>query len=939
MTPEAFEAVHNFIRFSMEAQEKMGKRFTEEDLEQEIHKGESFLGIKLEKDEYSALKRRLESRFKIKHTLSSIIYNDYEDIPDWYSHFTPASEYFWNRYRTHLISFEKLPLPSVNLLGEKTLVELMNCLSNPNIEPEKPIFRRGLVIGDVQSGKTATYGGLICKAADAGYKVVILLTGTTESLRKQTQERMEEGIIGFTIRVDKKGTKQKSFNRVGVGLDNEEIRAMAYTSYQDDFVGSSDTLLSTLGSHKNLVMFIVKKNVTVLEKLLNWLVELNKNVLDGLIHVPLLLIDDEADNASINTKMDKSSPTKTNALIRQICTAFNNSTYVGFTATPFANVFIDPDTTEQMTSADLFPEHFIYVLPTPSNYIGAKKIFYKDGENHSMLKPITDIDEPDVETLKAMEPEERFSRKLYYKHPKEWEGELPDSLTESIYCYMVANAVRDLRGDSKAPRTMMINVSRFVKVQRYLKKQVEEIVNSIHRAVDCDFHENNKKNRGLPVYQKFVEVWNRHFGNLGLDQEFVINKKVLLDAIDKIQVVIVNSDKDSMKLDYKKYPSMRIIAIGGLALSRGLTLKGLMTSYFYRNTSTFDVLMQMGRWFGYRPNYDDLCQIWTSHTSARWYEEITRSTEELKDDIRQMFEEKMTPKEFGIKVRDESDDLQITAYNKMRTSFKRTEYLTFWGNLVETPYASLIPQNNINSYDAVKLLVQRLYASGYSARTYEGSASKHKTKVFYDVPIDFITFFLSKIEVSRFNAKFDTKTIQEFLNDNYSGKLGKWDISIQSGSGEEIIDYGHGVKINSAKRDMFVSNNHICFTGRGTLGGPTDGYVGITPQQREAAKKAMEEAKRAAGEKPTKGASNYTWFKYISDRKPLLVIYSIKHSGDEGDDAINKYLREIGDTPVMGFGIGFPANVSADSTQKKYRVNKVFQRQVLESEFEETEEE
>ena len=138
---------------------------------------------------------------------------------------------------------------------------------------------------------------------------------------------------------------------------------------------------------------------------------------------------------------------------------------------------------------------------------------------------------------------------------------------------------------------------------------------------------------------------------------------------------------------------------------------------------------------------------------------------------------------------------------------------------------------------------------------------------------------------------------------------------------------------------MFVSNNHICFTGRGTLGGPTDGYVGITPKQRDAAKRAMEDAKRAAGEKQTKGASNYTWFKYISDRKPLLVIYSIKHSGGDGDDDINKYLREIGDIPVMGFGIGFPANVSADSTQKKYRVNKVFQRQVLESEFEETEEE
>ena len=939
MTPEAFEDVHSFIQFSMLVQEKMGARFTEEDLENEIKKGETYLGIKFQEDEYNALKRRLESRFKIKHTLSSVIYNNYDDIPDWYSNFTPKDEFFWQRYRKHLITFEKLPLPSVNLLGEKTLVQLMNCLSNPNIDPVVPIFRRGLVIGDVQSGKTATYGGLICKAADAGYKAVILLTGTTESLRKQTQERMEEGIIGMTIRVDKKGTKQKTFNKVGVGLLDDEIRAIAYTSYQDDFVGGSDTLLTTLGSHKSLVLFIVKKNVTVLEKLRTWLVELNKSVQDGLIHVPLLLIDDEADNASINTKNDKSSPTKTNALIRQICTAFNNSTYVGFTATPFANVFIDPDTTEQMTSADLFPEHFIYVLPTPSNYIGAMKIFYPNGEYRSMLKFITDIDEPDVEELKEMEPEERFSRLLYYKHPKEWEGELPDSLTESIYCYMVANAVRDLRGDSKAPRTMMINVSRFVKVQKYLKRQVDDIVSEIHRAVDCDFYDDNSKNQNMPVYRRFVEVWNKHFKHLGLDQEFVINKKVLFNAIDKIQVIIVNSDKDSMKLDYKTYPSMRIIAIGGLALSRGLTLKGLMTSYFYRNTSTFDVLMQMGRWFGYRPNYEDLCHIWTSHTSARWYEEITKSTEELKDDIRQMFDEKMTPKEFGIKVRDESSELQITAYNKMRASFKRTEYLTFWGSLIETPYSSLIASNNAKNVAVVKTMVQRLYAAGYKATPSVETPDKYKTKVFSDVPVDFVSYLLSQIEVSKFNAKFNTKTILEFLGDNSGAKLSKWDISIQSGSGNEVIDYGHGVEVHNANRDMIVSNNHICFTGRGTLGGPTDGCVGITPEQRNDAKEAMKAAKRAAKEPLSKGTPNYTWFKYISERKPLLIVYSIKHSGNGTESKLSDYLSSIGNDPILGFAIGFPANGNADSTQKKYRVNKTFQRQVLEEEYEDPEEE
>ena len=384
---------------------------------------------------------------------------------------------------------------------------------------------------------------------------------------------------------------------------------------------------------------------------------------------------------------------------------------------------------------------------------------------------------------------------------------------------------------------------------------------------------------------------------------------------------------------------MRIIAIGGLALSRGLTLKGLMTSYFYRNTSTFDVLMQMGRWFGYRPNYDDLCQIWTSHTSARWYEEITKSTEELKDDIRQMFEEKMTPQEFGIKVRDESNELQITAYNKMRTSFKRVEYLTYWGSLVETPYASLIASQNAKNFAAVKTMVQRLYATGYQAESIADSKDKHKTKVFYDVPVDFITYLLSQIEVSKFNAKFNTNTILEFLSDNTGQKLGTWDISIQSGSGDDSIDYGHGVTVYNANRDMIITNNHICFTGRGTLGGPTDGCVGITSKQRDKAKEAMKAAKLAAKEPIGKGIPSNTWFKYISERNPLLIIYSIKHSGTGTERKLTDYLTAIGDDPILGFAIGFPANGNADSAQKKYRVNKTFQRQVMEEEFEESEEE
>ena len=929
-----------FISFKIDMKIKLGATFTEDNLATEIESAINEFNIETDDEDYSFIKRALEYRFKIKHTAATYIFNDYEDVRDWYTNFTPQDEFFWGRYRNHLLTHEKLNINSVNILESETLMNLMNCLGNPNDEFEGQRLRRGLVIGDVQSGKTATYGGLICKAADAGYKVVILLTGVTESLRKQTQERMEEGIIGFTVRVDSKGKKIKTIKKVGVGLDNQPPRATAYTSYQDDFVGDSDNIIATLNAHKSLVLFVVKKNVAVLTKLYNWLLGQNQDVLDGLIHIPMLMIDDEADNASINTKKDKLDPTKTNKVIRQICNSFNNATYVGFTATPFANVFIDPDTTEEMENADLFPEHFIYILPTPSNYIGAKKIFYEDGPCRSMLKYITDIDEPDDEDIKNTPPSIANDWPLYYKHQKEWKGSFPDSLEESVYCYMIANAVRDIRGDIAQPRTMMINISRFVKVQKYIKEHIEQLYSDIHTAVNVDFSENNAENVGKAVYDKFVTAWNKHYKHLGIDQKKVINKSTLLSAIDKMQVIVVNSDKSSMKLDYKTNPSLRIIAVGGLALSRGLTLKGLMTSYFYRNTATFDVLMQMGRWFGYRYNYEDLCQIWTSHTSARWYEEITKSTEELKDDIRRMFDERMTPKEFGLRVRDESSELQITAASKMRNSFNREEFFTFWGGLFETPYCSKNPKNNKKNVAAVNKLISDLNSHGIDFRNNTGTDDEQKTKVAKDVPVDFVMKFLSSIETSIYNQKFDPRTITTFIKEEFCSKLEKWDIAIHSGSMPQTIQYANGLCIHPAKRQIFMSNGHICFTGRGTLGGPTDGYIGLLPNQVIEAKNKFETYKRSQNEPLPRSYPNSVWFKYIEDRKPLLIIYSVRPdtSAIESGEKIKDYLEEIGNDPILGFAIGFPANGSLTTTSKKYKVNTTYMRQLFEQTGEEDEE-
>ena len=486
---------------------------TLENIKPKIENIITFLGIECDEDDKKKLLEEIEYREKITHVLGDVIYDDYE-LKKWYFNENIEDNYFWERYYRYLKEQGSIDDKSINLLHEKTLPDIMNCLYNPKEDFDGKRLKRGLIIGDVQSGKTATYSGLICKAADAGYKVVILLAGITESLRQQTQERIDEGIVGYTIR---KVNKQIREGRVGVGKDNKQRRASSFTTCVKDFVRGSNLISTTLSDHNSLVLFVVKKNVSVLTKLHDWLKNQNMDVRTNSINHPMLLIDDEADNASVNTKKDNTDPTKTNAIIRKICNLFQTANYVGFTATPFANVFIDPDSVDSMKNADLFPEHFIYTLPTPSSYIGADKIFYKDKKYYRNLRFITDIEEPDYtsdeyrEYLKNIDELNRGT--FYYRHTKEWNGVLPDSLKESIYCYYLANVVRDLRGHGAKPRSMLINMSRFVKVQSVIKEHVDKIQNEFIRTIKFDFDDDSSKNVKLSLYKKLEQLWNKHFNN------------------------------------------------------------------------------------------------------------------------------------------------------------------------------------------------------------------------------------------------------------------------------------------------------------------------------------------------------------------------------------------------------------------------------------------
>lgn len=946
MTESQYTILKQFTRTFIDLSLSQGKELKLEDIDSYIN--QAVMLSKLDCDE--AAKTRLfidmEYEYKIVHNKGQAIFNDYGEKREWYSNLKMQDNFFWSRYKDYLINHSSISRISINLLDDITLPDIMNCLGNPNDALDKPRLRRGLIIGDVQSGKTATYTGLICKAADAGYKVVILLTGITENLRRQTQERIDEGIVGITL---KKEGKIEKYPRVGVGLDNKQIKATSVTSTLNDFVGNCNKITMSLASN-SLVLFVIKKNVSVLQRLFNWLREQNIDPVKGYVNVPMLLIDDEADNASVNTRKDETDPTRTNKLIRQICNLFMNSTYVGFTATPFANVFIDPDSVDAMQHADLFPEHFIYALEAPSNYVGADKIFYPEGTFYHNLRYITDITEPDYASeeykdLVQNNLEVLNSGTFYYKHKKEWDGILPNSLRESILCFCLANVVRDLRGQSKEPRSMLVNMSRFIHVQKVITGHVAEWFEALFNDIRVNFNEDASKNHHLPLYGELRSLWEKHFSQVN-DVTFarVSQKATLLAALEKIEVKMVNGSKQSASLNYKENPSLRVIAIGGLALSRGLTLEGLMVSYFYRNTATFDVLMQMGRWFGYRRGYEDLFQIWTSHTSALWYAEVAKASAELKNDIREMFDQQLTPKDFGIKVRDNCDELQITASNKMRTAVSKDMMYSFYGNIYDTPYiTSKIEHNKINM-QRVQELASELFAQGYSLRFTDykkvnkdvNDTSDGSSRYFADVPKEVVVEFLRGIKYSMANPRFDAKNIINFLEDEDTEGVDLWDVVFESGKSTTHYNVKGLRQIKCMERSICSTTRNIIqiSTRRRVMTGSMEGRFALSKEDIESAEDAQRNQWEKDGENSLgRDIPVKAYFRFLPKRKPMLIIMFIKPKEADGEEEemLHKYREALGDDCIVAFAVGCPG-VKEEGKAVKYQVNKIFQQLNIEGE-------
>lgn len=875
---------------------------TEEEIDEEINdlaENKKRYG-ELTSENIEEIRKEIKSEIAIR--LDKGEYIEEEKHEKWFLEYKKDIDLqYWDRYMTYLVKDKDFSTSVVNELDD-ILEEQVDLLGNPNREIS--YSRKGLIIGDVQSGKTANYTGLICKAADAGYKVIILLTGTIEKLRRQTQQRLDEGFVGIDSAAI---IKQKENGQIiGAGKYNKDIRPVVFTSTLDDF---KMQVVRNLGLNLKVinapVLFVLKKNVSILKTLNKWL-KTSASSLNGKIDYPALIVDDEADNASVNTGNSNEEPTQINKNIREIIHSFTKSSYVGYTATPFANIFIDPDE-EDIENQDLFPKDYIYFLKVPSNYIGARNIFKENGNYENMLMK---IEEEEMEEL------------MPSKHKKDDVIDcLPKDIKVAIETFLIANTIRDLRGHKETHRSMLINISRYTDYQNNFYYLVNDYLKKLQKACKIYSQLDMEECKNSKEMYRLCETYNNvYFDEIGIEWEKI--QKEIYNSIGNIKVLKINQ-KSSHKLEYEEYSSgFRVIVIGGLTLSRGLTLEGLMISYLYRNTKMYDTLMQMGRWFGYRKGYEDLCKIWLTEESIEWYRHISEATDEMIEEIKSYGELGLTPRDFGIRVRCDINSLIVTARNKMRSAKSFSRNISLSENVLETPILFTSKNINQNNILIINNAIANLVKDGYKLE------SQHNNKLgFLNIPKEHVEDIISALNIPVQNFPFEKDSLLKFLVEYAGIELDYWDVHFPQGRSEEKIIISDN-EIRYIERSYSLINDGKLFKVSGSkrrLGQITDAHFGITKDKINEIKKNKS---TVIGEK--KDPAQRDFFKKGVERRPLLCIYFVSPETNLEKEENNKIKNLEG--PLVGISIGIPFLTDANTKYARYTMNKKMLEEIFSSE-------
>jgi hypothetical protein len=883
--------VSTLISFVIQLLENQSHR-TEQDIDNAITSIRSAF-THLSDAEFKHARKMVMERLAVAINLGITIVED-KDYTPWYSQNRHSLDsHYWNRYR-QLLAKQGLSTKVIQTLDQNTN-HMMDLFGNP-LNHTLSWKRRGLVMGDVQSGKTSNYIGLACKAADSGYKLIIILSGTIESLRKQTQERLDEGFVG--IDSSKFLSDEKKAVSIGVGNIDPSIVPAVLTSASRDFsIDLAKRLHLGLNNLSTPLLVVMKKNKSILENFNNWI---SQNHMTP-INKPVLIIDDEADNASINVRNSNDNPTEINKQIRSIINKFTQSTYVGFTATPFANIFISPDNYTDAYGDDLFPKDFIYSLNPPSNYTSATTLI----ESEPSLIRYSDEAE-DVIPL---------------KHTKNHElTELPTTLIDAIHVFFITTTIRDLTNGFDGHRSMLINVSRFIAMQNNVSSLVNDYVYSLQQ----DIKSYSKTPTALhhSRISKLKYIFDTEFKSEAKNITWNQVQEQLFESTDPIETVTVHS-QSTKALDYSAYKNnklgYRVIVVGGNAISRGITLEGLSTSYFHRQSLQYDTLLQMGRWFGYREGYQNLCRIWMPAQTESHFAHVASVVSELRQELRIMYDAGARPYDFGLRVRTHPDLLLITARNKMRNSQTIDIPVDFSGRTIETPYLSknakelqsnlLVTQTFINS-------LLTLHASQLQNNSKSGIVW---TKIYPNV----VSSYIKQLQIHKRNEAFIDNILANFLVNTSVPELAMWDIAIASGEGETIPIADGLPAIYKSKRQILIEDkngsefNWLQVSSRRKVGSGNSITLGLSDQE------ITHAAEMRDFDQPT-NIPIREYYAMVRSR-PIMVIYFIEPVEDNTNKHIINNLKSI---PLVALSINFPRYTTNTHSFVTYAINQVMIQQL-----------
>lgn len=761
---------------------------------------------------------------------------DQDEPPHWiHKEYVWPKKGYWNRYRRLLLG--KFSPDKVDAL-DRTTNDILRYLGNP--KSRKTEWKRfGAVIGQVQSGKTGTFVGLLAKAMDAGYIHIIVLSGLHNNLRSQTQIRVDEGLVGAT-------NYDGTWENIGVGnLPGEDSKVdlgspAVLTTAQDagDFAKNSQ---GWRGSDRPTIV-VIKKNVAILQR---FRAEMMSDVGTNTpkFTLPAIIIDDEADQASVNSR-GADTPTAINREVRQLMDLYKRASYVGFTATPFANIFIDPEATFEDVEAgrkvpDLYPRHLIRLLQPSAEYFGPRELLAYEGDGPRLTAPADDYEDW-----------------LAPKHKKCAEpGAVPESLKDALAAFMIGTAIKRLRKGTKGQvgydpemnehTTMLVHVTRYNDVQAKVRDQVRA-------EFDLAKHELLGGNSLGPWYQRLeaqyasiVSMGEALRDNLAPDlATWLLGKRFsfqnaiehLRTILKEFEIEVVNGEVEDA-LRYRKSRERIIIAVGGDKLSRGLTLEGLTISYYLRNAANWDTLMQMGRWFGYRERYLDLCRVYMPATLESAYEEVLEAIVDLEDQLRKADISGAEPLDFCLVLVGSSMGKMPTG--RMGDKKKMYQVGGYGGGLLQKRVLPIEPDSE--AFRNVRKAFESLIAESAPYRVEKGDITGSERMVLYKgVPSEVVQSFIRLTNLPLSGTEEDTEELVKYLQEHATeDRLTHWTVGIPSVDKYPTWDAYEKIKIGGLEIGPSRRRNQAIIDLPGyrrtvTLIGPAHEGAGLTDAQRTA---------------------------------------------------------------------------------------------------------